>query len=86
MTPQVEPIEGPDDRPGYMVRTDYHIAFVDGLKEIVPSADREWWSAPTRAWWIAEEHLEDVVVLLHEVFGEYDLIDTETGEIVRGGL
>lgn len=83
--PTVEPMEGPEDRPGVLVRTpSKHDGFVADLKDEVPSSARRWWS-DSRGWWVDEEFREATEFLLTTHFDGYDLIEPHTGEIVSVG-
>jgi len=77
---QAEPFQGPDDREGFLVHTPYSEAFIDDLKEQVPSSDRRWWTE-SRGWWVSEEYWPVMAQLLLRYFDGYGLVDEATGEI-----
>lgn len=88
--PSVEPgVPGRDDRPGLLVRTPYDERLVEELKSQIPRPDRYWNPEGEGAWWVAEEHEELVMFLLHQHWPEVMVCGAE-GEpdllVGRGGV
>lgn len=85
-TPSIErECAGQDGREGLLVRTPFDRSLVDQLKAQVPRGDRYWTG---EAWWVAPEHQDLVVYLLHKRWPEilfYGLEGESDFMVDRGG-
>lgn len=80
--PVLEPCDGPDDRPGVLLRTPYSEIFIDQLKAQVPPDDRRWW-ADSKGWWVAEEWTEEAEEIAIHAFGEIQVVDEDGHTLIK---
>lgn len=70
---------------GFLIQTPYDEIFVEQIREMVPIKDR-WFNRSRRGWWVAEEHREIVLHLVHEAFGGAIIVVGDDGrEITHEG-
>lgn len=79
-TPKIEagvpcPYDG-DDRDGAFVEVGFRDRFVRTLKSRVDYPDRRW-NPEAERWWVAGEHVDDVLDLVRDVFGGYQITDPD---------